>query len=156
MTLDPIAMATRGYVCGPGPDPISIATYGYVCVLVAVEEGRFGDPATKRRPEPFDLGYYKTKYGPRLRREQLVTVAEAEQIVTELQAQAPDFQADLESIEGEIAIYLDAQALDKIVVGGVAQQLADLEAARDMVLQARKQQNDEVAAIVAVIQMYYH
>ena len=31
MTLDPIAIATQGYVCGEGPDGISIATRGYVC-----------------------------------------------------------------------------------------------------------------------------
>lgn len=31
MTLDPISIATRGYVCGAGPDDIAIATMGYVC-----------------------------------------------------------------------------------------------------------------------------
>lgn len=31
MTLDPVSIATRGYVCGTGPDDIAIATMGYVC-----------------------------------------------------------------------------------------------------------------------------
>ncbi len=31
MTLDPISIATKGYVCGTGPNDIAIATKGYVC-----------------------------------------------------------------------------------------------------------------------------
>ncbi len=44
MTLDPISIATRGYVCGDGPDAIAIALRGYICIGVAVViEQRGGD-----------------------------------------------------------------------------------------------------------------
>jgi len=38
MTLDPISIATAGYVCGVGPDAIAIATMGYVCIGVVIEK----------------------------------------------------------------------------------------------------------------------
>lgn len=37
-TLDPISIATKGYVCGLGPDGISIATRGYVCMAATFQE----------------------------------------------------------------------------------------------------------------------
>ena len=42
MTLEPISIATAGYVCGEGPDPIAIAHLGYVCEAEAQVIG--GDP----------------------------------------------------------------------------------------------------------------
>lgn len=36
MNLEPIAIATRGYVCSGAPDDIAIATQGYACVVQAV------------------------------------------------------------------------------------------------------------------------
>ena len=42
MTLDPISIATAGYVCGEGPDPIAIGTLGYVCEGEVAVRG--GDP----------------------------------------------------------------------------------------------------------------
>lgn len=54
MTLDPISIATAGYVCGSGPDPIAIATDGYVCFAEAatVEEGGgSGGPGAIRREQ---------------------------------------------------------------------------------------------------------
>ena len=53
MTLDPISIATAGYVCGAVPDDVSIALDGYVCFAeaVAVEEiggGSFG--VTRKQP----------------------------------------------------------------------------------------------------------
>lgn len=153
MTLDPIAMATRGYVCGAGPDPISIATGGYICILVA-ELDRLADP--RRFREPFDLGYYRTKYAARIQRERTVTPAQAEEILAGLDVQGQSLRADLEELELEIGIYLDAEAEKKIIVGDVAQILAGLEEARQLVLDARKRQNNEIAAIAAVMMMYYH
>lgn len=35
--LDPISIATSGYVCGDGPDSIAIATHGYVCPFIDVD-----------------------------------------------------------------------------------------------------------------------
>ncbi len=34
MTLEPISIATKGYICNFDPDPIAIATKGYVCAPV--------------------------------------------------------------------------------------------------------------------------
>ncbi len=42
MTLDPISIATAGYVCGGCPDPIAIGTLGYVCAVERAVRG--GDP----------------------------------------------------------------------------------------------------------------
>lgn len=49
-TVDPISIATLGYVCGGNPDDIAIATIGYVCLAqviiipVATGGGRGGPP----------------------------------------------------------------------------------------------------------------
>ncbi len=50
MTLDPISIATKGYVCGSGPDDIAIATKGYVCI-VAVPPARLdgGDSSARHK-----------------------------------------------------------------------------------------------------------
>lgn len=32
MTLNPISIATKGYICDGCPRPIAIATKGYVCI----------------------------------------------------------------------------------------------------------------------------
>lgn len=47
MTLDPISIATMGYVCGDCPDPIAIATLGYVCPGV-VDVGLDGSGSSQR------------------------------------------------------------------------------------------------------------
>lgn len=47
MSLDPISIATAGYVCGTGPNAISIATNGYVCTEIVIV-----DPG----PSPADQG----------------------------------------------------------------------------------------------------
>lgn len=39
MTLEPISIATKGYVCRFVPDPIAIATKGYVCAVRLVVGG---------------------------------------------------------------------------------------------------------------------
>ena len=36
MTVDPISVATEGYVCEQKPNDISIATHGYVCISAIV------------------------------------------------------------------------------------------------------------------------
>jgi len=47
MTLEPISIATKGYVCRFVPDPIAIATKGYVCADRFVVGG--GDSLIQRR-----------------------------------------------------------------------------------------------------------
>lgn len=42
MTLAPLAIATKGYVCANAPNDIAIATKGYVCAAV-VPDRRDGD-----------------------------------------------------------------------------------------------------------------
>lgn len=52
MTLDPISIATTGYVCGSGPEPIAMATRGYVCFAelpTPTEGGGGGGPGARRR-----------------------------------------------------------------------------------------------------------
>lgn len=52
MTLDPISIATAGYVCGGNPNSLSIATRGYICTAVQViEEFFFGAADDGRRLE---------------------------------------------------------------------------------------------------------
>lgn len=35
-SVDPISIATSGYVCGNGPNDIAVATHGYVCPFIEV------------------------------------------------------------------------------------------------------------------------
>lgn len=52
MNLNPIAIATQGYVCGGNPDSIAIATQGYVCFAdlgIPEEGGGSGGPAAGQR-----------------------------------------------------------------------------------------------------------
>lgn len=53
MTLDPIAIATIGYVCNSAIAPITRATHGYVCVTVArdILSGDGGTGVQRREAE---------------------------------------------------------------------------------------------------------
>lgn len=110
---------------------------------LAVTLPRLADPTIRR--EPFDLGYWRTRYGV-VDEKNLYTFDEAEQAVEALQTLGQDIQADLDYLEGSLAAAL---------LFDTDQHVSDLELARDMVLAARRRQNDELAAIVAVLQMYY-
>lgn len=50
--LEPISIATKGYVCTFSPEPIAIATKGYICVIRFVGGG--GDSFIQRRREELD------------------------------------------------------------------------------------------------------
>ena len=58
MTLEPISIATKGYVCFNGtdycPDDIAIATKGYVCIADVVVERLNGGDSSRRRKEMLD------------------------------------------------------------------------------------------------------
>lgn len=45
MTLNPISIATKGYVCGGCPRPLAIATKGYVCFAAVIGGGGKSDNA---------------------------------------------------------------------------------------------------------------
>ena len=55
MTLEPISIATKGYVCFNGtdycPDDIAMATKGYVCIVDVVPEILRGGDSSARAKE---------------------------------------------------------------------------------------------------------
>lgn len=58
MTLEPISIATKGYVCFNGtdycPDDIAIATKGYVCIADVVVERLNGGDSSRRHKQMLD------------------------------------------------------------------------------------------------------
>lgn len=54
MTLEPISIATKGYVCNFDLDPIAIATKGYVCAPVPFAGGGGDSLIQRRRREELD------------------------------------------------------------------------------------------------------
>lgn len=67
-TLDPIAIATHGYVCDETLEPISIATHGYVCIVV-LRGGSSGGPLAAE---------YDRWKSPHVRRDELMAQIEHE------------------------------------------------------------------------------
>ncbi len=114
---------------------------GLVVTLPALD--RLADPSIRR--EPFDLGYWRSRYG--ITSEQnIYTFDEAEQAVTDLNVYGQELAGDLDYLEGSLAA---AMLFDDEL------HVAELNLARDMVLAARRRQDDELAAIVAVLEMFY-
>lgn len=190
--LDPISLATDGFASPvEGGDyclaPFALITHGIVVLEVDVADDKLADPSTGGRPpgwEPFDISYYRWKYGREQKRDQvdqpeperpnvmpeLLARDQTEVELRRLQQRNNETERDIlelrayireveTGIESGLAAELAAQELELERQEAVMERLQDnIILAREallVALEARRRHQNHLAAIEAVIRFYY-
>ncbi len=180
MIISPISMGTRG-AWGPvshsadfAPTSLALGSRGVIRLgFVPVDvPDKLADPRA-RFSEPFDLSYYRWRYGKAIAdKEQLreieldkVALAEAEkrreiteqeQEVATLQAYVRELSAGLETgLAAELAGKEKTEALQAKIITRLEQNLVDAREALLLAMDALRRQNNEKAALLAVMDFYF-
>lgn len=106
MSLDPISIATKGYVCDGCPNPIAIGTWGYVCEVAAAVGG--GDPegAWERIRRRYDAERRRRR--PEVVSRETVPVGDE---LADLEEQIAQLQAELEELRESPLTAIDVDEL---------------------------------------------
>lgn len=172
MILDPIALATEGQLAPAAGGkfclaPLTLASGG-VIVLEVDDDAKLADPRTFK--EPFDLGYYRTKYGKRQQRpvptsEAVADVVDLSDYLEQLarEQREEDVQRTrlrIREQNTEVTERLDRLEAERLELESRLETLAVkheavLEAILLAKLELRRHRNEEAAAI-AVAMFYFY